>query len=609
MLFTNVVLLMHTCIFALTLFKWFEFITAATSISNKSTHEITEILSLLDDNEKDYDNKILHHSPSIGRFMAQTLQYLDGASIPLAESIKRQGYYYHYINYSSFDVVSYSDQQYLLQYYNQVDFQNTNYFISYDDNNARLIKEKELVNYLRLLLDNQMSNKLIEILTSYNNSATIHSKSDLPNLFNKHKFYFLLSEGYLSQNQLELGINVIIKAIKQFTYRYEFWNRYVDIITFYIYKMLIKAEEVTSRNLDQNNYFDIVHLFEKNRLHLIHGLELFPRCPGLLLLQSLSYYYQINNIITNISSINNNTTLVNGNIICSQHIYKRSLQVRKLATKTFNESNAIEYLLYYHDYLIKSSHNYNHTWADYNCFPFQYITKPTVENKCGKIYKEFHNNSNSNDDNNNNNQRKKCKKSSYHSIQVGCNEWNKCVKKKWKIIDAMESISTHILTNSFNLSTIEDESVGKLYSSHTLEHLSHYAPFDQPGASSEVCKTLDEWNRVLIPNGKLYLSVPNLELLARMLLDKSLQVYQRKLAMVLIYGGQDYEYNFHKTGFIPEHLVELLSNSNFCDIQFVNDFKLFNDTSILKALGKYVISINIIAKKCKQRDPNAFCWR
>jgi len=81
-----------------------------------------------------------------------------------------------------------------------------------------------------------------------------------------------------------------------------------------------------------------------------------------------------------------------------------------------------------------------------------------------------------------------------------------------------------------------------VYSSHTLEHISHL----------ETRETIKEWLRVLTRAGMIKINVPNL-LYAVENIDKDYGT-----ALCVMYGAQDYELNFHKTGFTPNYLKMLL---------------------------------------------------
>lgn len=99
-----------------------------------------------------------------------------------------------------------------------------------------------------------------------------------------------------------------------------------------------------------------------------------------------------------------------------------------------------------------------------------------------------------------------------------------------------------------------------VFSSHTLEHFERL----------EVPKVLDEWIRIMKDEGEFRLVLPNLEWAARHILNKEIDndVYN------VLYGQQSYELNFHKTGFTPQIVEQLLSERGFK--KFIWDFNNYH---------------------------------
>jgi len=95
----------------------------------------------------------------------------------------------------------------------------------------------------------------------------------------------------------------------------------------------------------------------------------------------------------------------------------------------------------------------------------------------------------------------------------------------------------------------------RVHARHLLEHFSW----------REVNSVLSEWIRVLKPRGSLELYVPNLrsfKVLNAILRGNS----YGKHDFGLIYGFQDYPENFHKSGFTPKVIRELLKKHNLYNI-------------------------------------------
>lgn len=90
----------------------------------------------------------------------------------------------------------------------------------------------------------------------------------------------------------------------------------------------------------------------------------------------------------------------------------------------------------------------------------------------------------------------------------------------------------------------KDESWDIVRSSHVMEHFSR----------ADVSELLDEWIRVLKVGGEMEIVVPNLEFAAHQILEKGLT----NDGMNVLYGQQEYAENFHKCGFTPHILKEML---------------------------------------------------
>jgi predicted SAM-dependent methyltransferase len=197
------------------------------------------------------------------------------------------------------------------------------------------------------------------------------------------------------------------------------------------------------------------------------------------------------------------------------------------------------------------------------------------------------------------------------SLQVGCNNVDACAMPGFLVADAMSSPSTHFLTQAYNLSMVADASVGLVYSSHTLEHLSHSLPppschadggtgeaaaGSRPrhsGCESELGASLTEWRRVLVPGGRLLVSVPDFARLAAKWANPGTSAQDRRFLVGFIFGGQIDEYDFHKVAFYPEMLWELLTSHGFCNITRVQKFSLFHDASEMD-----LISLSVHAVAC-----------
>lgn len=158
----------------------------------------------------------------------------------------------------------------------------------------------------------------------------------------------------------------------------------------------------------------------------------------------------------------------------------------------------------------------------------------------------------------------------------------------WEILDANPGPHVDHVCNANDLSRFAENTFGELYASHVVEHFDYI---------EELPDTLKEWNRVLLPGGKIFLSVPDLEILATLFLDKNkLNLEERFFVMRMIYGGHVDEYDYHYAGLNEEFFTTFLAGAGYINIRRVTQFGLFHDTSTMLFKG-VAISLNMIAEK------------
>ncbi len=161
-------------------------------------------------------------------------------------------------------------------------------------------------------------------------------------------------------------------------------------------------------------------------------------------------------------------------------------------------------------------------------------------------------------------------------------------KAGWEIYNIVPSESVDHVGDARDLSRFADETFDELYASHVLEHFNYVG---------EVGGALTEWKRVLVPGGKIYISVPNIETIITIWSDsKALSFDDKFKLMRVIYGGQMDAYDYHKTGFFPELLSRYLLHVGFENITRVDGFDTFKDSSTIRCDGVN-ISLNICAEK------------
>lgn len=143
---------------------------------------------------------------------------------------------------------------------------------------------------------------------------------------------------------------------------------------------------------------------------------------------------------------------------------------------------------------------------------------------------------------------------------------------------------------------LRSNSVDIIYNSHVFEHI----PREQAK------KVLAEWYRVLKPDGKIYICVPDEELLFKIYID-NLPFYHTEegkylvdRACYLTYGGQTNKYDFHFYGYSFVTLKHILESVGFKNVQRFDRSKSeivpFFDISMAK-INNLPMSLNAEASK------------
>lgn len=144
-----------------------------------------------------------------------------------------------------------------------------------------------------------------------------------------------------------------------------------------------------------------------------------------------------------------------------------------------------------------------------------------------------------------------------------------------------------VLGSCVDLSAFADGTVEEVYASHVFEHLDHV---------NELPKAILEAKRVLKRGGLLKVGVPDLEVLARLLLEPRISLAARWELIRMFYGGQTDSADYHKMGFTFEIMKQFLEQDGFTHVRRVESFGLFQDTSEFEFMGRKV-SLNVIAMK------------
>lgn len=160
-------------------------------------------------------------------------------------------------------------------------------------------------------------------------------------------------------------------------------------------------------------------------------------------------------------------------------------------------------------------------------------------------------------------------------------------KPGWQILNIVAGPAVDHVGDCTDLSRFDTGSVDEVYASHILEHL---------GYLEEVPTALAEIFRILKPAGKLRVSVPDFDVLCRLYMNPEQSTRDAWKIVRIIYGGQVDRHDFHKIGFSDETLRRFLLRAGFDDINRVEEFGIFDDTSSLRVNGR-LISLNVEARK------------
>lgn len=160
-------------------------------------------------------------------------------------------------------------------------------------------------------------------------------------------------------------------------------------------------------------------------------------------------------------------------------------------------------------------------------------------------------------------------------------------REGWKILDIQAGPNADFVGTCSDLSQFADGSVLEIYGSHVYEHLDY---------RSELPKALAEAFRVLKPGGLIRMGVPDLEALAKLVVDKRLSVPDRFEVQRMIFGGQTDPFDYHKVGLTFDFLKGFLEKAGFRGVQRVRSFNLFEDTTTMLVNGT-PISLNVSAMK------------
>lgn len=157
----------------------------------------------------------------------------------------------------------------------------------------------------------------------------------------------------------------------------------------------------------------------------------------------------------------------------------------------------------------------------------------------------------------------------------------------WVNVDARAYEHTHLVAKNFELVEFADGTISEIYMCHVLEHFSF----------AEAETLLRNLKRKLCIGGVIRISVPCFDKLIAVYADSKNDLDLIKLAIM---GGQDYEFNFHKSIYNNESLVRLLKTCGYIDIMewdtktdFGVDLGDWSNKSFPSPSGPQMISLNL----------------
>lgn len=161
----------------------------------------------------------------------------------------------------------------------------------------------------------------------------------------------------------------------------------------------------------------------------------------------------------------------------------------------------------------------------------------------------------------------------------------------WINLDARNLPHIHLVTKNFELEEFVNGSISEIYLCHVLEHFSF----------AELDPILSTLHGKLRAGGLLRISVPSFDSMIDIYKNNGSKLDSIKLALM---GGQEYEYNYHKSVFNKEYLSILLRNNGYTDIEewaTVADFGIdigdWSNKSFKTNNGDVPISLNLKARK------------
>lgn len=157
----------------------------------------------------------------------------------------------------------------------------------------------------------------------------------------------------------------------------------------------------------------------------------------------------------------------------------------------------------------------------------------------------------------------------------------------WINVDARSYEHVHVVSDGFELREFADGAISEIYLCHVLEHFS----FEEAEALLKSLKVK------LRQGGVIRISVPSFDRLIEVYKLSGFDITKVKFALM---GGQDYQYNFHKSVYNLKSLRQLLENCGYSnvvewetEIDFGVDLGDWSNGTFATAQGALPISLNL----------------
>lgn len=144
----------------------------------------------------------------------------------------------------------------------------------------------------------------------------------------------------------------------------------------------------------------------------------------------------------------------------------------------------------------------------------------------------------------------------------------------------------------------DDGAADVLYASHILEHFSH----------ADVPALLTDWRRVLRPGGQLLVAVPDLAVIASMLLEERRGWFTppHNPWLGALYGGQKDDWDYHKGGFTDQWLAYTLAQADFGHMRRVRSFPEIGLQDSSSSWQPFGVNVSMNMRAVAGRDEPAF---